>query len=532
MSEIILRPYQKKFIDDVRYQFTHKKKHVCGVAPCGAGKTIMTGWMIREAATKGKRSIFFVHRKELIDQTAKAFIDLGIKFGIIAAGYPFNPNIPVQIASVQTLVRRLDKIPAPDFLICDECHHIIADSYKKIVKAFPNAFLLGVTATPQRMGGKGLGDMFDVIVESLSVDELINLGNLTDFKYVANDDEIDLSAVRVIGGDYVSSDLQFVMSTKKIIGGIVDNYLKFARGKQAICYCVNVFHSHTIAQAFNNAGISAAHIDGETEKHLRARLVNKFREGKIKVLCNAELFGEGFDVPNCQTVILARPTKSLTLYIQQSMRAMRPDPNDSNKIAIIIDHVKNYKRNGFPNDEHNWSLEDKPKPKIKCPHCGKLIDPESDFKRDENGEPITDEDGKFIKIKICPLCGQELPKSILKPGYHEPDTTEHDGTLTEIMDSVTVRTARTPEQFMYLAKKFNRPPSWAATKASRFAKTIEDFIHIADVVGRKHAWAAYQMVPRVDTYDELVRIATVAGIKKPRGWAWYRWQEKNSAQTC
>lgn len=525
MNEIVLRPYQQKFIDDVRAEFNHlrnekQKPRVVGVAPCGAGKTIMTGWMIKEAAKNGKRSIFFVHREELITQTAKAFIDLGINFGIIAQGYPFNPNIPVQIASVQTLVRRLDKIPAPDFLICDECHHILAKSYKKIVAAYPKAYLLGVTATPQRMGGKGLGDIFNGLVESLSVDELINLGNLTDFKYVANNDEIDLSGVRVIGGDYVSSDLQSVMSTKKIVGGIVDNYIKFARDKQAICYCVNVFHSYTVAQAFNDAGISAAHVDGGTEKHLRARLVNEFRNGEIKVLCNAELFGEGFDVPHCQAVILARPTKSLTLYIQQAMRAMRPDPDDPNKIAIIIDHVRNYKRNGFPNDDHDWSLEDKPKPKIKCPHCGKLIEPESDFKRDE--------DGKFIKIKICPLCKNELSNSKLKPGYHEPDTTEHSGTLKEIMNTVTVRTARTIEDFMFLAKKYGHPVSWAVKKASRFAKTIEDFVHIADVAEYQRAWAAFAYAPLAKSYDELVRIATFVGLTKPRGWAWFRWQEKLS----
>ena len=208
MSNITLRPYQQKFIDDVRNEFLHKHKHVVGVAPCGAGKTIMTGWMTREATERGTRTIFFVHRHELIEQTSETFKDLGIEHGIISAGYPMQLDLPVQIASVQTLARRIDKIPTPDFLICDECHHILANTYKRVIDAFPNAYLLGVTATPERIGGVTLCDVFTSMVESLTVNELIDRGNLTSFKNYAAENDLDLKRFRTIHGDYRTSDLE------------------------------------------------------------------------------------------------------------------------------------------------------------------------------------------------------------------------------------------------------------------------------------------------------------------------------------
>ena len=198
MDEIILREYQRQFIEDVRNEFARHKR-VVGVAPCGAGKTIMTGWIIREATQRGKRSIFFVHRHELIRQTSETFNRLGIEHGIIAAGVKSQIDLPVQIASVQTLARRLKTIPEPDLLICDECHHILANTYKKIVNAYSDSYLLGVTATPQRMGGINLGDIFTSMVKSLTVDELISLGNLTDFKYfgmVQSNGDMDLRTRR------------------------------------------------------------------------------------------------------------------------------------------------------------------------------------------------------------------------------------------------------------------------------------------------------------------------------------------------
>ena len=482
MTAIKLRPYQQQFIDNVRAEFLQGNKRVVGVAPCGAGKTIMTGWMIREAEQRNKHSLFFVHRHELIEQTSKTFSALDIPHGIISPNTPFQPELPVQIASVQTLARRLDKIPAPDFLICDECHHILADTYQHILDAFQNAFLLGVTATPLRTGGITLCDVFNSMVISLSVDDLINLGNLTHFQYFAPNIGVNLDNVRSNFGEFNNHDLEHALDKPTIIGGIVEHYLKLADNKSAICYCVNVHHSKTVAQGFRDAGINAAHCDGDTPKTLRASIVEDFRNGRIKVLCNAELFGEGFDVPNCQAVILARPTKSLTLFIQQAMRALRPDPNDPDKVAIIIDHVQNYLRHGLPNKNHNWSLEPN-KDKIPqdaplkiCPTCHAVIP---------------------LGARICPNCGRKF--------NFDRDLYEHQGNLVKIDTHTDTHTGRgtnpastvkhsftKPEELLSLAKKRNYKIGWVALQSLKFARSYEDCLHIADVCGYHKGWAFYR----------------------------------------
>ena len=490
MTDIKLRPYQRDFIDAVRNEFLQNHKRVVGVAPCGAGKTIMTGWMIKEALNRNKKSVFFVHRHELIEQTSKTFTALDIPHGIISAGVPMQLDLPVQIASVQTLARRVDRLSEPDLLICDECHHILANTYKKILDAFPNAFLLGVTATPQRMGGITLVDSFDSMVESLSVDQLINLGNLTRFNYFAPAVGVDLHNVRSKFGEFNHDDLERVMNAKKIIGGIVDNYIKLAADKSAICYCVNVNHSKSVADAFCDAGIPAAHCDGETPQSTRAAIVEYFRTGKIKVLCNAELFGEGFDVPRCQAVILARPTLSLTLYIQQAMRSMRPDPVDPNKVAIIIDHVQNYLRHGLPNENHNWSLEPnyqkekKRKPRL-CPNCNSVVP---------------------YRIKFCPRCGYQFPvgdKNVI-------DTDEHSGELIQL----DVQTQKNKASEPVVKHAFSKP---------------DEFLTLAKARNYKIGWVAYQSLQHAQSYDDCLHIADICGYKK--GWAWHKWQELSSART-
>lgn len=493
MSDIILRPYQQKFIDDIRAEFNLNHKRVVGVAPCGSGKTIMTGWMIRESLNRGKRSIFFVHRHELIEQTADTFTRLDIPHGIISSGFRSQYDLPVQIASVQTLAKRLDKIPAPHFLICDECHHILANTYRKILDKFPNAYLLGVTATPQRMGGKTLNDVFDSMVQSLSVNQLIKLGNLSTFKYFAADLDIDLTRVHIVGGDYDSDQLQSIMNNKKITGDIVNHYINFANDKSAICYCVNVKHSKSVADAFISIGISAAHVDGDTPKIIRAKLVEDFRQGNIKVLCNAELFGEGFDVPKCQAVILARPTQSLTLFIQQAMRAMRPDPDDPDKVAVIIDCVQNYSRHGMPNDFRAWSLDPNIEKIFRCPDCDEVIVP-----------IVKKVDGKLRKQ--CPHCGCIFPLG-KNPESGGRQAKYRLGELEELAVSF--------DDYISYDSVIRKPT------------TPEDFLRIAEEKKYKRGWVAFRALEFANSYDDCLHIADICGYNK--GWAWHKWNEIISA---
>ena len=486
MNEIVLRPYQKDFIDNVRRQFAAGKKRVVGVAPCGAGKTIMTGWMIRETVRRDKSAVFFVHRKELIDQTSATFNALGIPHGIISGDKPFNYFYPVQIASVQTLVNRLDFIQPPDLLVCDECHHILAKTYLKILNRWKESYLLGVTATPERTGGVKLCDVFNSMVLSLSTSQLIKLGNLTNFDYfdaAPKEFEKSLHTVNVRHGDFDNKQLEEIMVRKKVIGNVVDNYRDKAAGKSAICYCVNVEHSKIVADAFNSAGIKAAQVDGKTPRDERSYLVDEFRRGNIKILCNAELFGEGFDVPNCDCVILARPTKSLTLHIQQSMRSMRPNPDNPNKRAIIIDCVGNYIRHGLPDTERDWNLDpNKPAPEgnapIKiCPKCEKI---------------------SYAGTRFCPFCGYEFP-----------------------IDSVIVEVEKKAELIHQSENKKDSVDS--APKIINAPTTIEDFLPIANANGYKDYWAVCQALKHAATYNDVLHIAEVMNYQK--GWAYYRWQD-------
>lgn len=462
--EFSLRLYQRKFIADVRQQFRAGFKRVCGVAPCGAGKTVMAGWMIMEALVCRNRSIFFVHRKELIEQTAETFCKLNIPFSIIAAGTKPNFNAPVQIASIQTLINRLDKVPTPNFIICDECHHILSKSYLKIINRWQDSFLLGLTATPQRLGGVRLGDVFQAMVQAPTVKDLIKLGNLTDFTYYAPKSNLDFSHLNIQHGDYRIDQAALLMENSKVVHDVIGNYQKFANGKSCICYCVNVEHSKITADAFNAAGIPAAHCDGETPKNERANIVNNFRNGKIKVLCNANLFGEGFDVPNMDAVILARPTKSLTLHIQQSMRPMRPDKNNPNKKAVILDCVD---RNlGLPDDNHNWSLA-----------------------------PNEDKEPQPASMKICPDC-----QAVVPAGARVCDNCGHQFEFVDWVDG--------------------------QDELTEIARGLPALLRIAEIKGYKKGWIAIKASELANSYDDFLQIAKFLNYKE--GWAHYKWQERQA----
>ena len=493
MSDIKLRPYQQKFIDDIREQMKLGHKHICGVAPCGAGKTIITGWLARELSQSGKRILFMVHRKELIEQTSKTFSDLGIEHGIIASGVKVDYKPLVQIASVQTLVKRLNRVPEPELLIVDECHHILANSYMKIIRYW-DPWILGVTATPERLGGITLNDVFESMIVGPSVGSLIKLKSLTNFKYLVPKNSIDTSGLRSKFGEYRTDDMMNLMDQSRVIDDVVKSYKKYANGKQAIVYCVNIAHSEHISRMFNIAGVSAAHVDGETDKSTRSNIIEEFRKGNITVLCNAELFGEGFDVPNMECVILARPTMSLTLYIQQAMRPLRPDPKNPNKVAIIIDHVENVKRFGLPDEDRKWSLDPneikdrQPAPTKTCPECYAEV---------------------YAKVDVCPHCGYEFKPEI--EIEEEEEKTESIIELNEYADT-------------QLKNYENERVDNVIISVPTIRERVEKLLEEANERGYKKAWAFYKVVEYAETLEDFEVIAECLNYKK--GWAWYQWQNK------
>ena len=258
--------------------------------------------------------------------------------------------------------------------------------------------MLGFTATPQRLGTGGLGEVFDKLVESVSTKWLIENHYLAPYHYYGVQ-LADATKLHTRHGDYDKAEVEELMNQSAIFGSAVENWLKFANGKKTIIYCSSIETSKKTVKAFQDVGIAAAHLDGATAKSERERVVAEFRAGKILVLSNVDLFGEGFDVPDCEAVVLLRPTKSLTLHVQQSMRSMRYDPKNPDKIAIILDHVGNYRLHGLPDDEREWTLESKAKKKQEeapvktCPECFSVV-PKTAAK--------------------CPYCGCEFKTEVVE----------------------------------------------------------------------------------------------------------------------
>ncbi len=369
-----LRPYQINIINQTRQLMLKGIKTVAICAPTGAGKTLLTASMLKTAASKNMASLFLCHRRELIKQSSLAFRDMQIGHGIIANGFPFSARPMVQIGSIQTIRNRLHRIRKPSLVIWDEMHHLGAKSWQKVYEYFPDAYHIGLSATPQRLDGTGLSDFFKEMVLGPSVQELIDQGYLSPYKIYAPAN-VDISKVHTKMGDFAKYELSDAFDKPTITGDAIKEYKKYANGKRAIVRGVSIKHSEHIAEQFNKEGIPARHLDGTTASNIRDLVMDSFRRGEILILSNVDLFSEGLDVPSVECVIDLRPTKSLTLALQFWGRALRPYPGK--EYAVIIDHAGNCQRFGLPCDDRTWSLKGREKklkddtgPMIRlCPQC-------------------------------------------------------------------------------------------------------------------------------------------------------------------
>lgn len=335
-----LYDYQLELIDGIYKELTNGHKHVMVVSPAGSGKTVTMAEIAKRTTDKGNRVLFVVHRVEIVNQVKNSFTKHGVNMDLADVGM------------IKTIERKKDKLTHPDVVFVDEAHHSLAATYKRLLAQFDNVVQLMFTATPVRLSGEGFRDVADSMVIGKSVSWLIEHKRLAPFEYYAPT-LFDLESLKASRGDYTNKSMHEA-SKKVIFGDVVKSYQRIANNTQAFVYAVDVESSKAVVQAFNDAGIPAAHVDGKTHKDERAALMNSFRDGDIKILSNAELFLEGVDVPNVETVIQLRPTKSLSMYIQFAMRSMRYVPG---KVAKIIDHVGNYAIHGFPDTDHDWSLD-------------------------------------------------------------------------------------------------------------------------------------------------------------------------------
>jgi hypothetical protein len=251
--------------------------------------------MLKGASERGLKSWFAVHRKELLDQTSEKLRLLGVDHGFIASGYPTNSFAPVQLCAIDTLGRRLEECDAPDLIVPDEAHHMVAATWSRCLGGHERAKVVGLTATPERLDGRGLKDHFDELIVGPSVKRLIADGWLSPYRYFAPGVP-DLAGVRVLGGDFNRGDIAEVMKDATIIGDVVKHYRDLADGMQGIVFGVDRQHSREIAEAFNDAGISATNVDGSMNPKERRSKVEAFRDGSTRYSQTASFSVKGFDV--------------------------------------------------------------------------------------------------------------------------------------------------------------------------------------------------------------------------------------------
>lgn len=354
----MLRDYQQDLLDKIFMHLAVGYRRPLVVAPCGAGKSYIFAELIRR--TRGE-CLVLTHRQELKQQHEQLFRGLGIT--------------NVRVSMILTEANRLGQYPTPTMIVTDEAHLSRSNSWMKVIDYY-DTYTVGFSATPVRMDGRGLGDVFDTLIQGVDTQWLIENKRLAPYEYYAPT-LVDTTGLRTIAGDYVVSDLEQIMNERAIYGNVIEAYRKFAPGERAIAYCVSVTHARATASAFNSAGIRAEAISAGTPADRRKKIMEDFRCGQITVLCNVGIIAEGVSIPEVSCVLLARPTNSTALGIQMMMRCMRYLPG---KTAKILDFVGNYLRVGVPSDHHDWSL-DKPVPKRRT----------------------TDENGNFY-IRCCPEC--------------------------------------------------------------------------------------------------------------------------------
>lgn len=451
-----LRDYQVDLINRIYQSLLQGHKHIIVQSPPRTGKTVVMSEIARRTTEKGNRVCFIIHRKEVLEQAKATFEAQGVNSDLLTAGM------------VQTLTRRVSKMKTPAVIMVDEAHHALAKSYTKIIEAFPNAIVLLFTATPVRTGRNQLDKIADDIVLGKTVKQLIDERFLAPFTYYGTKfKDVDTEKLKVSNGDYTNASMEEALG-HKIYNHTVDEYLEKAKGMQAVVYTYNVESAKRLAEEFNARGISAAECDGATNKDVRDYIVKKFRDQKLKILVNVNLFTEGIDLPNVDCVIMVRPTQSLALFMQFSMRCLNPRPG---KKAIIIDQVDNYKRHGLPTTDHDWkklmtSGRKRKSPSmvsiVQCPSCMAAVE------------------RKEIKDNTCPICGYA-------PMQSQRDKEIEKADLAEISED-------------YLSDVTNR-----MQKAIKLAAKVEDW-------------------KQLKSYQQLLAYAKDHGYKK--GWAWHKAKER------
>lgn len=455
MTTYQLRPYQTEAVVNIRQAFSQRHRSVLFVLPTGGGKTVLFSHITEQAAARGNRVCVLVHRQELLRQASASLERMGVPHGLVAANRSMDLSQAVQVASVQTLARRLHRFPREFFqlLVVDEAHHSNAGTWARVLEHFHRARVLGVTATPCRTDGRGLGEWYSAMVQGPSAQWLTENGYLAPAKVLAPPG-FQVQGLRKRMGDFDMSQAAQLLEQGQAMGDCLSHYRQHLAGQTAIAFCCSVAHAEAVAQLFQGNGVAAASIDGTMDAATRERLLSELGAGRLKVLTSCALIGEGVDVPSVAGCILLRPTQSVSLHLQMIGRCLRPQ---AGKQAVILDHVGNVLRLGHHLEDREWSLE-------------------GVSKRDRENAP---------SVKVCPACFAAMPSG--KPecpdcGHRfvaERRELEHvDGQLVEVQHQQREKQreqaqATTVEQLIEVGKRrgMKNPRGWARhVLAARQAK--------------------------------------------------------------
>ncbi len=405
-----LRRYQADAVERCRAAYAAGARRVVLVSPTGSGKTHMGCFIAMSALAKGRRILWLAARRELVDQARK---EMPVPAGVILSGRTPS-DAPIQIASVQTITARETR-PSAAFIVQDECHHSVASTHRAIIEAYPSAFVLGLTATPERGDGAALGDVFDDIVQGPSVRELVRLGRLVPCDVIAP----------VSRGDALGCEP-------------VEAWRRFAPGRPGFLFAKTVEQSKQLVRQFREVGISAEHVDGKTSKKIRDHAVQRFREGQTDVLSSVGVFTEGFDVPRAEVCMLARAPAHASTYLQMVGRVLRTSPEKGRALLLDLHGVVHV--HGLPEDERTYSLEGVPitdteaaEPIRQCSKCGAVFRPRPE----------------------CPRCGFVLPPPE-SPKVVERELKKIDKPNTDVFEA-----SATYRHLISYAREMGYKPGWA-----------------------------------------------------------------------
>lgn len=488
----ILRPYQLRALDDLRDRLRRGAKRLILVAPTGSGKTVCAAAMVEGAVARGRKVLFLAHRRELIEQCSSKLDDIGVDHALML-GHHWRTDVrkPVQVASVQTLARRAP--PPADLVIIDEAHRCLAPSYARLIaEHYSASTLIGLSATPWRSDGRGLGAIYQDLVLTASVRDLVEQGYLVRSRIFAPH-RPDLAGVHSVAGDYRQDELAAAVDKSRLVGDIVEHWRRLAEGRRTVVFAVGVEHSRHLAAAFVAAGIRAEHADGALPELARSRVIRRVRTGEVQVLTNCELVTEGFDVPELSCCVLARPTKSSVKYLQMVGRVARPASGKAD--ALILDHAGCVFRHGFPADERTYGLEDQAPPKddeapVKiCRECFAVM---------------------LSTARVCPECGAAVVVDSV--GRKPPETQE--GELAEILpgDLRTCRKCRSTDTHTFVGRGMGAFTTGIRCHACGATEFVTDHLRAHNA----------SMVEKQAEYTRLSAIRERKGFAK--GWVAHRYR--------